>query len=261
MGKDPAGKGATRVALLEVAGVNKTYADASRSITVLEGISFCVEPGEFVCLVGPSGSGKSTLLRMIAGLDQATRGSILYRGKPVTEATDHIAVVFQSFALLPWLTVSGNVELGLEARGVAKEERRWRANRFIDKVGLDGFEEAYPRELSGGMKQRVGIARALTVEPELLLMDEPFSALDALTAQNLREEVLTLWRDETLPVDSVVMVTHGIEEAVLMADRILVMSSRPGRIKADVRVDLPRPRNPKDEAFSRFTDRIYSLVL
>lgn len=249
------------MALLDITGVYKTYADNNRSITVLEDISFSVEPGEFVCLVGPSGSGKSTLLRMIAGLDQATRGSILYGGRPVAEATDHIAVVFQSFALLPWLTVSGNVELGLEARGVPKEERQRRANRFIDKVGLDGFEEAYPRELSGGMKQRVGIARALTVEPELLLMDEPFSALDALTAQNLREEVLTLWRDETLPVDSVVMVTHGIEEAVLMADRILVMSARPGRIKADVPVDLPRPRNPKDEAFSRFTDRIYSLVL
>lgn len=249
------------MALLDIQNVYKTYTDNSRSITVVEDISFSINAGEFVCLVGPSGSGKSTLLRIIAGLDTASQGEVLYQGQPVSHAMDRIAMVFQSFALLPWLTVNENVELGLEARGVSKQEREQRASKFIDKVGLDGFEEAYPRELSGGMKQRVGIARALTVEPQLLLMDEPFSALDALTAQNLREEVLTLWQDETLPVDSVIMVTHGIEEAVLMADRILVMSARPGRIKADVRVELPRPRNMKDEAFGRFTDRIYSLVL
>lgn len=249
------------MALLDIQNVYKTYTDNSRSITVVEDISFSINAGEFVCLVGPSGSGKSTLLRIIAGLDTASQGEVLYQGQPVSHAMDRIAMVFQSFALLPWLTVNENVELGLEARGVSKQEREQRASKFIDKVGLDGFEEAYPRELSGGMKQRVGIARALTVEPQLLLMDEPFSALDALTAQNLREEVLTLWQDETLPVDSVIMVTHGIEEAVLMADRILVMSARPGRIKADVRVELARPRNMKDEAFGRFTDRIYSLVL
>lgn len=249
------------MAMLEVKNIFKTYTDRSRSITVLEDISFTVDKGEFVCLVGPSGSGKSTLLRMIAGLDRPTHGEALYRGRPVVEAMDRIAVVFQSFALLPWLTVSENVEIGLEARGMDRVERQKRANRFIDKVGLDGFEEAYPKELSGGMKQRVGIARALTVEPELLLMDEPFSALDALTAQNLREEVLTLWQDQSLPLGAVIMVTHGIEEAVFMADRVVVMSSRPGRVKADVRIDLPRPRNMKDEAFGRMTDKIYSLVL
>lgn len=249
------------MALLEVKNIFKRYTDRNRSITVLEDISFSVEKGEFVALVGPSGSGKSTLLRMIAGLDQPTSGEALYRGRPVTEAMDRIAVVFQSFALLPWLTVAENVEIGLEARGVDKETRQQRGSRFIDKVGLDGFEEAYPRELSGGMKQRVGIARALSVEPELLLMDEPFSALDALTAANLREEVLDLWQDETLPLGAVIMVTHGIEEAVFMADRVVVFSTRPGRVKADVKVDLPRPRNMKDEAFSRMTDKIYSLVL
>ena len=249
------------MALLEVKNVCKRYTDRNRSITVLEDISFTVEKGEFVAVVGPSGSGKSTLLRIIAGLDRPTSGEARYRDRPIAEAVDRIAVVFQSFALLPWLTVSENVEIGLEARGVDRVARQKQGSLFIDKVGLDGFEEAYPRELSGGMKQRVGIARALSVEPELLLMDEPFSALDALTAQNLREEVLTLWRDGSLPLGAVIMVTHGIEEAVFMADRVVVMSTRPGRIKADVPVDLPRPRNMKDEAFGRVTDKIYSLVL
>ncbi|MHB9145962.1 MAG: ABC transporter ATP-binding protein [Symbiobacteriia bacterium] len=249
------------MALLEVKNVYKRYTDRNRSITVLEDISFTVEKGEFVAVVGPSGSGKSTLLRIIAGLDRPTSGEARYRDRPIAEAVDRIAVVFQSFALLPWLTVSENVEIGLEARGVDRVARQKQGSLFIDKVGLDGFEEAYPRELSGGMKQRVGIARALSVEPELLLMDEPFSALDALTAQNLREEVLTLWRDGSLPLGAVIMVTHGIEEAVFMADRVVVMSTRPGRIKADVPVDLPRPRNMKDEAFGRVTDKIYSLVL
>ncbi|CEP67214.1 ABC transporter-like [Moorella glycerini] len=246
--------------LLEVSHVFKTYTDANRSLTVLNDISFTINKGEFVCLVGPSGSGKSTLLRMVVGLDRPSRGQIFYRGQEVNGVMDKMAMVFQSFALLPWLTVMGNVALGLEARGIPRPEREAIANKYIDKVGLDGFEEAYPRELSGGMKQRVGIARALTMEPELLCMDEPFSALDAFTAQNLREELLDLWLDVTLPVKSVFMVTHGIEEAVFMADRVIVLSKRPARILADVRVDLPRPRNMKDEAFARVTDKIYSLL-
>ncbi|OIQ53871.1 ABC transporter ATP-binding protein [Neomoorella thermoacetica] len=248
------------MALLEVKHVYKTYTDANRSLTVLDDISFSIAKGEFVCLVGPSGSGKSTLLRMVVGLIQPSRGEIFYRGQQVRGVMDKMAIVFQSFALMPWLTVMGNVALGLEAKGISRPEREALASKYIDKVGLDGFEEAYPRELSGGMKQRVGIARALTMEPELLCMDEPFSALDAFTAQNLREEVLDLWLDVTLPVKSVLMVTHGIEEAVFMADRIIVLSRRPARVLADVRVDLPRPRNMKDEAFARVTDKIYSLL-
>lgn len=248
------------MALLEVNHVYKTYTDANRSLTVLDDISFSIAKGEFVCLVGPSGSGKSTLLRMVVGLIQPSRGEIYYRGQQVRGVMDKMAIVFQSFALMPWLTVMGNVALGLEAKGVPRAEREALASKYIDKVGLDGFEEAYPRELSGGMKQRVGIARALTMEPELLCMDEPFSALDAFTAQNLREEVLDLWLDVTLPVKSVLMVTHGIEEAVFMSDRIIVLSRRPARVLADVRVDLPRPRNMKDEAFARMTDKIYSLL-
>ncbi len=248
------------MALLEVNHVYKTYTDANRSLTVLDDISFSIAKGEFVCLVGPSGSGKSTLLRMVVGLIQPSRGEIFYRGQQVKGVMDKMAIVFQSFALMPWLTVMGNVALGLEAKGISRPEREALASKYIDKVGLDGFEEAYPRELSGGMKQRVGIARALTMEPELLCMDEPFSALDAFTAQNLREEVLDLWLDVTLPVKSVLMVTHGIEEAVFMADRIIVLSRRPARVLADVRVDLPRPRNMKDEAFARVTDKIYSLL-
>ncbi len=247
--------------LLEVRHVNKTFTDENRSITVLDDLSFRLEGGEFVCLVGPSGSGKSTLLRMVAGLVRPTSGEIVYRGQPVAGICRKVAVIFQSFALLPWLSVHDNVSLGLEAAGVPREERQRRASVYIDKVGLDGFEDAYPRELSGGMKQRVGIARALTVEPELLLMDEPFSALDALTAQNLREEVLTLWQDESLPVDSVLMVTHGIEEAVFMADRVIVLSARPGKLVADVKIDLPRPRNMKTDQFGKLTDKIYSLIL
>lgn len=248
------------MALLEVKNVYKTYTDGNRSLTVLKDVSFEVEEGQFVCLIGPSGSGKSTLLRMIVGLDRPSQGEILYRGQAAAKFRDKMALVFQSFALLPWLTVMDNVALGLEARGVPRPERIRQASKYIDKVGLDGFEEAYPRELSGGMKQRVGIARALTMEPELLCMDEPFSALDAFTAQNLREEVLDLWQDPGLPVTSVLMVTHGVEEAIFMADRIIVLSKRPAKVLADVKVDLPRPRNMRDHAFVQLTDKIYSLL-
>jgi NitT/TauT family transport system ATP-binding protein len=248
------------LALLEIKNVYKTYTDANRSLTVLNDISFSISKGEFVCLVGPSGAGKSTLLRMVVGLDQPSAGEICYRGQQVKGVMDKIAIIFQSFALLPWLTVLDNISLGLEAKNIPREERVKIASRYIDVVGLDGFEDAYPRELSRGMKQRVGIARALTVEPELLCMDEPFSALDAFTAQNLREELLDLWLDVSLPVKSILMVTHGIEEAVFMADRVIVLSKRPARVLADVKIDLPRPRNMKDEAFAKVTDKIYSLL-
>lgn len=247
--------------LLQIKNVSKVYADEGRVVRVLDDVSFDVHEDEFVCLVGPSGCGKSTLLKMILNLDTPTSGDVLYRSRPVSEYSERISIVFQSFALLPWLTVSQNVELGLEARGLRRSERLAVVNKYLDKVGLDGFEEAYPRELSGGMKQRVGIARALAMGPELLCMDEPFSALDALTAQNLREEVLDLWEDESVPVSSVIMVTHSIDEAVFMADRVIVLSARPGRVVGDVKIDLPRPRNMKEEAFHEMTDRIYSLIV
>ena len=247
--------------MLELRHVSKSFTDRGRSVPALDDVSLVVPERQFVCIVGPSGSGKSTLLRMMMGLTPATSGEVLWQGKPLTGVNLRSAMVFQSFALLPWLTVQGNVELGLQARDLSPEEAHKRAASYLDKVGLDGYEEAYPRELSGGMKQRAGIARALAVEPDLLLMDEPFAGLDALTSANLREEVLTLWADETLPVDTVVMVTHIIEEAVLMADRVIVLSSHPGRVAADLPITLERPRNKRDEGFDQLVDSIFEKIV
>ena len=210
---------------------------------MLDDISFELHDGEIVALLGKSGSGKSTLLRCLAGLIAPTSGRALYKDAPVVAANPGVAMVFQTFALLPWLTVRQNVELGLEARNVPAAERRDRAERAIDLIGLDGFESAYPKELSGGMRQRVGFARALVVEPDALFMDEPFSALDVLTAENLRTELLTLWARDDFPTRAMLIVTHNIEEAVLLADRVLVLSSNPGRIRAELAVDLERPRD------------------
>jgi NitT/TauT family transport system ATP-binding protein len=200
------------------------------------------------------------LLRIMNGLIPPSTGQVLYQGRQVDGINPECALVFQSFALLPWLTVKANIELGLEARGIAPVEREKRASVYIDKVGLDGFEEAYPRELSGGMKQRVGFARALAVEPRVLLMDEPFSALDALTAITLREELFDLWQSPDMPVHTIVIVTHVIEEAVELADRIVVMSASPGRIAAELKVDLARPRDRRQEAFNALTDKVFSLI-
>ena len=247
--------------MLELRHVSKSFTDRGRSVPALDDVSLVVPERQFVCIVGPSGSGKSTLLRMMMGLTPATSGEVLWQGKPLTGVNLRSAMVFQSFALLPWLTVQGNVELGLQARDLSPEEAHKRAASYLDKVGLDGYEEADPRELSGGMKQRAGIARALAVEPDLLLMDEPFAGLDALTSANLREEVLTLWADETLPVDTVVMVTHIIEEAVLMADRVIVLSSHPGRVAADLPITLERPRNKRDEGFDQLVDSIFEKIV
>ena len=226
----------------------------------LREISFTVREGEFIALVGPSGCGKSTLLRVLTGLVPPTEGAVLYEAKVQKSVNLDSAMVFQSFALFPWLTVMDNVEVGLEARGLPAAARRKKAAYFIDKVGLDGFEEAYPRELSGGMKQRVGLARALAVEPKLLCMDEPFSALDPLTTLALREEVLMLWEDRTMPVNTIIMVTHIIEEAVLMADRVLVLSAHPGTLLADIPILLARPRDKKDPAVDELSDKIFSLM-
>lgn len=247
--------------MLELRGISKSFTDRGRTLPALEAIDLEIPDGQFVCIVGPSGSGKSTLLRIMMGLAPPTSGVVLDDGRPIEGVNLRAAMVFQSFALLPWLTVQGNVELGLRARSLSEDECRRRSAYYLDKVGLDGYEEAYPSELSGGMKQRAGLARALAVEPDLLFMDEPFAGLDALTSANLREEVLSLWADESLPVKTVVMVTHILEEAVLMADRILVMTPHPGRIAADVGIALERPRNKRDEDFDRTVDSIFEKIV
>jgi NitT/TauT family transport system ATP-binding protein len=227
---------------------------------VLDDVTLQLREGEIVGLLGRSGCGKSTLLRIVAGLMPASAGEVSLDGRRVQGPAEGVALVFQSFALFPWLTVLENVELGLEAQGVPPEERRKRALAAIDLIGLDGFESAYPKELSGGMRQRVGLARALVVQPKILLMDEPFSALDVLTADTLRTDLLDLWLEGRMPTRSILMVTHNIEEAVFMCDRILVLSSNPGRIVAEIKVDLPHPRSRLDPAFRALVDDIYTRM-
>jgi len=229
-------------------------------VLVLDDVTIALADNEIVGLLGRSGSGKSTLLRIIAGLMPATAGRVTIAGEPVEGPASNVAMVFQSFALFPWLTVLENVEIGLEAQGVAPAVRRQRALAAIDLIGLDGYESAYPKELSGGMRQRVGLARALVVYPKVLLMDEPFSALDVLTAETLRTDLLDLWCEGRMPISSILMVTHNIEEAVLMCDRILVFSSNPGRIVADIKVDLPQPRNRVAPKFRELVDDIYARM-
>jgi NitT/TauT family transport system ATP-binding protein len=247
--------------IIDLKGVFKAFpTPGGQPRTVLDDVDLTLKSREIVGLLGRSGSGKSTLLRIIAGLGEATSGDVLYRGEPVDGPADGIAMVFQSFALFPWLTVLQNVELGLEAQGVAPRERRERALKAIDLIGLDGFESAYPKELSGGMRQRIGFARALVTRPNLLLLDEPFSALDVLTAETLRTDFLDLWCEGRMPIKAVLIVTHNIEEAVLMCDRILVFSSNPGRVVAEVRVELPYPRNRQDPAFRTLVDTIYARM-
>ncbi|MBV9251983.1 MAG: nitrate/sulfonate/bicarbonate ABC transporter ATP-binding protein [Acetobacteraceae bacterium] len=250
-----------KTSLLEVRGCRQAYhKEATADLVVLDGVNLLLREGEMVALLGRSGSGKSTLLRIVAGLLQPTSGQVLWRGEPVAGPTEGVAMVFQSFALFPWLTVQENVELGLEARGMHRAERERRAEAAIDLIGLGGFASAYPKELSGGMRQRVGLARALVVHPDLLLMDEPFSALDVLTAETLRTDLIDLWSEGRLPVKSVLMVTHNIEEAVLMCDRILVFSSNPGRVEHELSVPFQRPRNRLDLSFRQMVDDIYGLM-
>ncbi|MEV6769547.1 nitrate/sulfonate/bicarbonate ABC transporter ATP-binding protein [Nocardia sp. NPDC051030] len=244
---------------LEDVGMSFTGASGER-LNVLENVNLQLRDGEIVALLGRSGSGKSTLLRAIAGLLAPTSGQVSYRGEPLTGTNPGAALVFQSFALMPWLTVQDNVELGLAARGVAPAQRRRQALDAIDRIGLDGFETAYPKELSGGMRQRVGFARALVLEPDLLLMDEPFSALDVLTAENLRTELVTLWATADFPTKCVCIVTHNIEEAVQLADRVMVLGANPGRIIAEITVDQPRPRNRRAPGFAALVDQIYGLL-
>jgi NitT/TauT family transport system ATP-binding protein len=247
--------------LVKVARIHQAYRKAGGGdLVVLEDVSLTLKDNEIVALLGRSGCGKSTLLRIIAGLMQPTAGTVTIGDERVDGASGQVAMVFQTFALFPWLTVLENVEIGLEAQGLAADERHKRALAAIDLIGLDGYESAYPKELSGGMRQRVGLARALVVHPRVLLMDEPFSALDVLTAETLRTDLLDLWCEGRMPICSILMVTHNIEEAVLMCDRILVFSSNPGRIAAEIKVDLPQPRRRLEPKFRQLVDDIYALM-
>jgi len=246
--------------IMDLRSLYKTYRHKDTDYLAVENISLTIYEGEFLAIVGPSGSGKSTLLRMMNGLSPPTKGEVHYKNALQNDINLECGMVFQAFALLPWMTVHENIELGLEARGIGTAQAKKKADYYIDKVGLDGNEDAYPRELSGGMKQRVGIARALAIEPEILLMDEPFSQLDPLTSINLREEVLDIWNDPNLRVNTVVMVTHSIEEAVEMADRVVVMGSKPGKILRVITIPLARPRDKNSEEFHNLVGEIFSLI-
>ena len=247
--------------IIEARAIEKSFERPDGApIQVIAPTDLNIEPGMIVALLGPSGSGKSTLLRMLTGLTAPTGGQVLWHGKPLAESSPNVAIVFQSFALFPWLTVVENVEVPLIARGMEHGERHQRAMRQLASVGLKGFETAYPKELSGGMRQRVGFARALAVEPEILFMDEPFSALDVLTAENLRGELLELWTGKKIPTKSIFVVTHNIEEAVLLADRVLVLGRNPARIRADFQIPLPQPRNRTAAEFLLYVDYIYKMM-
>ena len=247
--------------LIELQGVSKSFRTADGAPrSVLEEVDFTLMEGEIVALLGKSGSGKSTLLRIIAGLIPADKGRAQYRQQSIHAPLAGVAMVFQSFALFPWLTVQQNVELGLEAQGVAPDEREKRADAMLELIGLSGFGGALPRELSGGMKQRVGIARALVTNPDVLLMDEAFSALDVLTGETLRDDILDLWQDARIPTKGILIVSHNIEEAVMMADRIIILSSEPGRIRSEISIDLPRPRDADSAAVRSLIDEVYGLM-
>lgn len=248
-------------AIIRARALEKSFPQTDgHNVQIIAPLDLSVYPGTIVALLGASGSGKSTLLRMLSGLTQPSSGEVLWHGRPLSETTPNVAIVFQSFALFPWLTVLENVEAPLLARGMAEPERRRRALRSINTVGLKGFENAYPKELSGGMKQRVGFARALSVQPEVLFMDEPFSALDVLTAENLRGELLDLWLENKMDIKTIFIVTHNIEEAVLLADRVIVLGRNPARIRADFRIPLPQPRDRKSPQFVVYVDYIYKVM-
>lgn len=250
-----------RTPIIELIDVQKSFKKGSaQELLVLDHINLRMVEGEIIAVLGKSGSGKSTLLRIIAGLVPPTEGSVYYRGQLVRGPVRGVSMVFQNFALLPWLSVLQNVELGLEALGIGREERRERALKAIDTIGLDGFESAFPKELSGGMRQRVGFARALVVNPDVLLMDEPFSALDVLTADNLKTDLLDLWQNKKTGIRGILFVTHNIEEAILLADRIIIFNSNPGSIRAELKVTLPYPRSELDPRFQNQVDRVYTLM-
>ena len=247
------------VSLVDMQNVSHAFGKSSSDL-ILDKINLSINEHEFVGVVGPSGCGKSTLLRIIIGLTKPTDGAVYYRGERVEDICKGMSMVFQTFALFPWLTVFENIELGLQGKSFSKSEKRVRVFKIIELMGLNGFEEAYPRELARGMKQRVGLARGLIPDPELILMDEPFSSLDALTATHLREEVLDLWLDPSVAPEAVIMVTHNVEEAVYMADRIVIVTSRPGKIAKELEVTLPRPRDPRSNELYKIVDEITGLI-
>jgi len=246
--------------ILEVADISQVYLTRQYRFTALKHINLTLNEGDFVALLGPSGCGKSTLLRIITGLQKPTMGEIIYKGTPLRGINENATIVFQTFALFPWLTVQENVELALEARSLPKNLQTQRALDLLDRVGLGGFETAYPRELSGGMRQKVGFARAMAVEPELLCLDEPFSALDVLSAESLRADLLELWLEGKIPCKAILLVTHNIEEAVSLADRIVVMEKDPGHVAKEIKLELKHPRDPKSPAFQRYMDEIYEAL-
>jgi len=246
--------------LLQLEHVYQVYGSGVRQFTAVEDVNLTLSDGEFVALLGPSGCGKSTLLRIIAGLQPASQGKVVYRGEVLQGVNPHASIVFQTFALFPWLSVLENVSLALKVKGIEEPERGRRAEDLLDRVGLDGFESAYPRELSGGMRQKVGFARAMAVEPELLCLDEPFSALDVLSAESLRGELLELWTEGKIPTKAILMVSHNIEEVIYMADRIIVMDKEPGRIIAEHKIGLPHPRQRKSPEFQAQVDLVYATL-
>ena len=250
----------TQATLLQLKDVDQRYRSGDRTFTAVENVNLTISEGEFVALLGPSGCGKSTLLRIITGLQAPSDGRVLYRSQPLNGVNPHATIVFQTFALFPWFSVLENVDIALKARGLAPAVRLPRAMELLDRVGLDGFESAYPRELSGGMRQKVGFARAMAVEPELLCLDEPFSALDVLSAESLRNDLIELWTSGQIPTKAILMVTHNIEEAITLADRIIVMDKGPGRIVADLPVGLAYPRERTAPAFTALVDRVYGLL-
>lgn len=248
------------MALLEVRGLAKSFNLDGRVLEVIQDVSFTLERNEIIVIMGPSGCGKTTLIKIIAGVEKPTKGEVLYKGVRLDDYKPRIGVVFQSPSLVPWLTALENVALPLEARGVEGREARETAYRYLSLVGLSGFEDSYPWELSRGMNQRVALARALVVNPELLLLDEPFSQLDPLTAENLRAELLDLWHAQLASIEGIILVTHIVDEAVLMADRIIVMSIRPSRVVAEIKVGIPRPRNRWSSEFKKIVDQLYEYM-
>lgn len=249
-----------KATLLELRKITQEYGIEARRFTAIQNVDLVIREGEFVALLGPSGCGKSTLLRIITGLQVATSGDVLYRGEPLQGVNPHATIVFQTFALFPWLTVQENVEVALKVKGVPQNEREARAVDALDRVGMDGFETAYPRELSGGMRQKVGFARAMVTEPELLCLDEPFSALDVLSAETLRGELLELWTSGNIPTKAILMVSHSIEEVVFLADRIVVMDKNPGRVVSEVTIPLEHPRQRKSNEFQAMVDQVYAML-
>jgi NitT/TauT family transport system ATP-binding protein len=248
-------------AIVTVENVSLDFKKEKEQLPVITNVSFTASKNEFVTITGPSGCGKSTLLRVIAGLNKPSSGVVKFRGKPITQPIPEISMIFQNFVLLPWRTALENVIFGMaSSKDLSEEEKKERAIRALDDTGLKGFENVYPGELSGGMKQRVGIARALALTPQVLLMDEPFSSLDDLTAEHLRSEIYSLLINPSSPIQTVIMISHNVEEIVELSDKIVVLSARPAHVVGDMHADLPRPRNKKSEEFFAWVDKIYSLL-